>query len=150
MLENFWLLTTVLLSVILLWKIVPKARKKKLRLFQGEEYALDIIINTDLKMQRGKAISQACHAVSGILSSLRGNEKILELWKSCGEPKIVLKASMCNILDVVSNAKANGIMIYKVYDAGRTQVLSGSNTAVAIGPAPKSMLTLLTGHLSLY
>lgn len=37
-----------------------------------------------------------------------------------------------------------------VRDAGQTQVAPGSRTVIAIGPAPKSVLDKITGHLKLY
>ena len=37
-----------------------------------------------------------------------------------------------------------------VRDAGHTQVAYGSKTVIAIGPAPKSILNEITGHLKLY
>ncbi|KAL0266037.1 UNVERIFIED_CONTAM: hypothetical protein PYX00_011754 [Menopon gallinae] len=101
-------------------------------------------------MQRGKVISQACHAISGTMNAVRKDEEAFDAWKQSGEAKIVLKAGMHDIAEVVKNARNMGVCVYKVYDAGKTQVLPGSNTAVAIGPAPKSVLSLLTGHLKLY
>ena len=38
---------------------------------------------------------------------------------------------------------------YIVHDAGRTQIAAGSQTVLAIGPAPKGDIDKLTGHLSL-
>lgn len=146
----FWLLAILILSVALMLKPLIRKRKKKIRVVRGEEYGLSILINTGLKMKRGKVVSQACHAVSGVIASFKDNEEVLNTWKLCGEAKIVLKATVGDIACVVKNAKENGVRTYKVYDAGRTQVLPGSNTAVAVGPAPRSVLTLLTGHLSLY
>lgn len=36
-----------------------------------------------------------------------------------------------------------------VQDAGRTQIASGSATVLGIGPAPKSVVDSVTGHLKL-
>lgn len=46
-------------------------------------------------------------------------------------------------------AKAAGIGTYIVFDAGRTQIPAGSQTVLAIGPAPKSQIDQITGHLKL-
>ena len=40
-------------------------------------------------------------------------------------------------------------MTYIVHDAGRTQIAAGSQTVLAIGPAPKSEIDQITGHLPL-
>ncbi len=46
-------------------------------------------------------------------------------------------------------ADAMGIFSYLVVDAGRTQIAPGSRTVLALGPAPKSLIDQLTGHLRL-
>jgi len=38
---------------------------------------------------------------------------------------------------------------YIVEDAGRTQIAAGSQTVLAIGPAPVKVLEEITGHLKL-
>lgn len=48
-----------------------------------------------------------------------------------------------------SQAALQGLPTYVVHDAGRTQVAAGSRTVLAIGPAPKSKLDKVTGHLKL-
>lgn len=51
--------------------------------------------------------------------------------------------------ELISKAKAAGIVYYLVIDAGRTQIAAGSKTVLAIGPAPKDILDKITGHLRL-
>ncbi len=46
-------------------------------------------------------------------------------------------------------ATALGLNTYIVHDAGRTQIPAGSQTVLAIGPAPKSLIDQVTGHLKL-
>lgn len=46
-------------------------------------------------------------------------------------------------------AAAAGLLSYVVRDAGRTQIAAGSQTVLAIGPAPKSDIDRVTGHLPL-
>jgi PTH2 family peptidyl-tRNA hydrolase len=50
---------------------------------------------------------------------------------------------------LAAKAQAAGLMTYTVADAGRTQIAAGSHTVLAIGPAPKSEIDVVTGHLSL-
>ena len=46
-------------------------------------------------------------------------------------------------------AASVGLPTYVVHDAGRTQVAAGSQTVLAIGPAPRSRVDTVTGHLKL-
>lgn len=47
-------------------------------------------------------------------------------------------------------AKEINVLSSVVRDAGQTQVAPGSRTVIAVGPAPKSVLDKITGHLKLY
>ena len=42
-----------------------------------------------------------------------------------------------------------GLVAEVIQDAGRTQIASGSHTVLGIGPARKSVLDKVTGHLKL-
>ena len=48
-----------------------------------------------------------------------------------------------------ARAVSAGMPTYIVHDAGRTQIPAGSQTVLAIGPAPKSLIDQITGHLKL-
>jgi peptidyl-tRNA hydrolase, PTH2 family len=50
---------------------------------------------------------------------------------------------------LAAKAAAAGLCSYIVHDQGRTQIPAGSQTVLAIGPAPKSAIDQVTGHLSL-
>ncbi|OTF74079.1 peptidyl-tRNA hydrolase 2, mitochondrial-like protein [Euroglyphus maynei] len=50
----------------------------------------------------------------------------------------------------MNNARKNGLISVLIRDAGRTQVESGTKTAIAIGPAKGSLIDQVTGHLKLY
>lgn len=51
--------------------------------------------------------------------------------------------------ELAAKAASLGLPTYIVHDAGRTQIPAGSQTVLAIGPAPKSQLDVVTGHLRL-
>ena len=51
--------------------------------------------------------------------------------------------------ELAARAVAAGLPAYIVRDAGRTQIAAGSQTVLAVGPAPKSAVDRVTGHLSL-
>ena len=44
-------------------------------------------------------------------------------------------------------AQMAGLVTYIVTDAGRTQIAAGSETVLAIRPAPESVLKPIAGHL---
>lgn len=48
-----------------------------------------------------------------------------------------------------AQAVSLGMCAQVIHDAGRTQIASGSATVLGIGPAPKSMVDQVTGHLKL-
>ena len=52
-------------------------------------------------------------------------------------------------MQLAAAASNSGLMSYLVVDAGRTQIAPNSKTVLAIGPAPKSQLDEITGHLKL-
>lgn len=54
------------------------------------------------------------------------------------------------MLNLDKIAKENNVLSSIIRDAGQTQVAPGTRTVIAIGPAPKSMLDRITGHLKLY
>ena len=53
------------------------------------------------------------------------------------------------ILALMGVARSLGITAEVVADAGRTQIEAGSLTVLGVGPAPKSMIDKVTGHLKL-
>lgn len=68
-----------------------------------------------------------------------------------GGTKITMRIdSEDEMLALHERAKEMGILSSIVRDAGQTQVAPGSRTVIAIGPAPKSVLEKITGHLKLY
>lgn len=75
----------------------------------------------------------------------------MKKWSECGQRKVVLKVdSEKELLDVMHNARKNGLISVLIQDAGRTQIESGTRTAIAIGPAKGSLIDQVTGHLKLY
>jgi peptidyl-tRNA hydrolase, PTH2 family len=74
----------------------------------------------------------------------------LKQWEHTGQAKICLKAASDVELRTLAAAAGDiGIPFFIVQDAGRTQVAAGSRTVLALGPAPKSLLDKVTGHLKL-
>ena len=50
----------------------------------------------------------------------------------------------------MEKARLAGLVAESIRDAGRTQVIAGTRTVCAIGPAPVKLIDTITGHLKLY
>jgi PTH2 family peptidyl-tRNA hydrolase len=107
-----------------------------------------IILRTDLKMSKGKLVSQGSHASIGAFVKTDGKDK--ELWLREGMMKIVVKVSSEKELDeVYKNARGMRLPAEMVSDAGRTQLEPGTKTAVGIGPAEDGKIDAITGKMKL-
>jgi peptidyl-tRNA hydrolase, PTH2 family len=109
---------------------------------------LALVVRTDLGMGRGKIAAQVAHAaVAAVLGSAEAD---LAAWLAEGQPKVVLKvATGERLLDLAGQARAGGLAVEIVRDAGRTQVPAGTPTCCAIGPAADARIDLVTAQLSL-
>jgi PTH2 family peptidyl-tRNA hydrolase len=75
---------------------------------------------------------------------------ILRRWERQGQAKVALQVKTESELDLLqAQAMSLGIVAEVIADAGRTQIASGSHTVLGIGPAPKSVIDGVTGHLKL-
>lgn len=95
-----------------------------------------IIVRTDLNMTHGKVASQCAHAAVTLYDAAnRSGNVVLKSWLLSGQPKIVLRGSnekeLRRLYDVAKGKKLNACLIF---DAGRTQIDSGTLTVVGIGP----------------
>lgn len=96
--------------------------------------------------------AQCAHAAVGIVDELheQGCGSLLLQWEEAGQPKICLRArDNIELRELRKAARAANLPTFQVADAGRTQVAAGSHTVLAIGPAPKSAIDRITGHLRL-
>jgi len=119
-----------------------------------EEYKMVIVARKDLRMSAGKMAAQCCHGAVSLVMMItetgHGAEALVK-WKQMGQAKVVLRAdSQQELLDLQKSADSAGIPNYLIRDAGRTQIASGSITVCAIGPASKTDIDRVTGHLKLY
>ena len=107
-----------------------------------------IVVRTDLGMGTGKLAAQVAHAslkaYEGSPSDVRKN------WKSGGATKVVVGAeSEEELLDLSNQARSAGLPGSLVRDAGRTQVESGTLTALGVGPGSAEDVDSVTGDLKL-
>ena len=110
---------------------------------------LTLVVRADLGMGRGKIAAQAAHAaVSAALASIGTPD--FAAWLRDGQPKVVLRAtSEEHLQSLAEHARAAGLPVQVIHDAGRTQVAEGTPTCCAIGPAEASRIDAVTGDLQL-
>ena len=110
---------------------------------------LALVVRTDLDMGRGKIAAQVAHAaVAAVLNGVGG--AVFHRWLEDGQPKVVLKVQDERALsEVISQARAVGLPVEVVHDAGRTQIPSGTLTCCAIGPAQAERIDAVTAGLGL-
>ncbi|XP_027355753.1 peptidyl-tRNA hydrolase 2, mitochondrial isoform X2 [Abrus precatorius] len=117
----------------------------------GQELKMVLVVRQDLKMKSGKIASQCAHAATGMYAELMQSDRsLLRRWEQCGQPKIVVTCrNQQEMNKLKETAESIGLPTFVVADAGRTQVLAGSKTVLAVGPGPKSSVDSVTGRLAL-
>lgn len=111
-------------------------------------YKQVIVIRKDLNMGKGKIAVQACHA--SLFAYECANWLIKIKWKRHGAKKIVVYVnSEKELLNIYKNSIDAKLPCYLVKDAGKTQIKSGTYTALAIGPAKDENIDSITGKLKL-
>ncbi|KAK3073060.1 hypothetical protein LTR53_005688 [Teratosphaeriaceae sp. CCFEE 6253] len=119
----------------------------------AEECKLVLVVRTDLGMTKGKIAAQCSHATLACYKTLvraDPSHPILRQWESLGQAKVALKVdSEDDMLMLQAQAVSLGLCAQVIHDAGRTQIASGSATVLGVGPAPKSKVDEVTGHLRL-
>lgn len=109
-----------------------------------------IVLRTDLKMRRGKEISQGAHAsMGGYLKHRR--DPFMRMWLDGAFAKIAVGInSEEELLDLHRKAQEAGLPSYLIQDAGRTEFKNvPTYTAVAVGPGDPDTLEALTEDLKL-
>jgi PTH2 family peptidyl-tRNA hydrolase len=134
----------------------PDAEKDAHSDRRNEECKMVFVIRTDLKMTKGKVAAQCAHAALACYKSVaRSNPDVLAQWERWGQAKITLQCpqegdgdEQLHTLQAI--AMSLNITARIIHDAGRTQIASGSATVLGLGPAPKSVIDMVTGSLKLY
>jgi PTH2 family peptidyl-tRNA hydrolase len=118
-----------------------------------------IIIRKDLKMRRGKEISQAAHGSLAFISRQleNGNRGVILTpaqaeWLESSYKKITVTVnSEEELLAIYDQAKEKGIESHLVTDKGLTEFHNiPTHTCVVLGPDYNDVLDPLTKHLPLY
>ncbi len=109
-----------------------------------DEYVMYILVNRDLKMGQGKVASQCCHSACKVVqyheSQYKGLMHSYLEWTYGLYAKIVLKSDEKTMKECIEKYSDTTKEIWCIgtYDAGRTQIPSGSLTTVAFTPILKS------------
>lgn len=128
---------------------------QNLQVPEDEDCKCVFCVRQDLGMSLGKMCAQTGHAaVNLVLPSTTGEIRApstwFNRWNSRGGAKIVLGiSSEEELLSIAEEARRASLPYTIVRDAGRTEIPSGSQTVVAIGPAPKPLIDIITGKLRL-
>jgi len=121
-----------------------------------------IVVRKDLKMRRGKEISQGSHAsisfITRRLKERNNGEYIIKLtpaeehWMDNSFTKITLQVnSEKELLDIYQKAKNAGLEAHLIKDAGRTEFGGVPTiTCCAIGPDLVESIDTITKQLQLY
>ncbi|MCI4342711.1 MAG: peptidyl-tRNA hydrolase Pth2 [Thermoplasmata archaeon] len=117
----------------------------------GTDYKMVLVVRGELRLTAGKAAAQVAHAaVMLVLSAEKRHAESLAVWLQAGQKKIVLSApSLADLESIASNARARGIPVAWVEDAGLTEVAPGTRTCIGLGPSPAAQLDPVTGSLGL-
>uniref|UniRef100_A0A023EE77 peptidyl-tRNA hydrolase n=1 Tax=Aedes albopictus TaxID=7160 RepID=A0A023EE77_AEDAL len=110
-----------------------------------------LVVRSDLGLRKGKIASQCAHAaVMCYMRSASVNQAKLNSWLVQGQPKIVVKVeSLEEMVEIAKKANEKRVVAEIVRDAGRTQVSSGTETVLGLGPDSSDVIDSLAGHLKL-
>ncbi|KAH6851001.1 peptidyl-tRNA hydrolase PTH2-domain-containing protein [Chaetomium sp. MPI-CAGE-AT-0009] len=124
-----------------------------------EECKLVLVVRTDLGMTKGKIAAQCSHATLACYKALvraaqqaprSAEARILREWEGAGQAKIAVQVkSEDELIELMGKARSLGVTARVIADQGRTQIAAGSRTVLGVGPAPKSLVDMVTGHLKL-
>ena len=110
-----------------------------------------IIVRRDVNMGTGKIAAQVAHAaVMGAEKVKASRREWFNSWFAAGQAKVVVKVkSIEELMDVRMRAEELNLPVVQVHDSGLTQIPSGTNTCVGIGPAPSELIDKVTFELKL-
>lgn len=140
-----------------------------------EEPKQVLVMRTDLKMRKGKMVSQGAHAAMKIFfdAMIPDREKVAEFWANTTDPenqsldlKLTLRGSQADwvlgiftkiclrveseeeLEEIYKKAQDAGLPCTLIEDVGKTEFKGvRTKTCCAIGPAMPSEIDPITGHL---
>lgn len=110
-----------------------------------------IVVPANLKIGKGKLAAQVAHAsLAASEEARRTSRELWESWIKEGQAKIVVKArDLEEIFRLEREARKRKLPTSLIRDRGLTQLPPDTVTALGIGPAPSSVLDIITGGLPL-
>lgn len=111
-----------------------------------------VCVREDLRMSAGKVAAQVGHAIHALCRDCPLGEA-LDAWEDEDNGSTIVCLAVPDMTDIIriqEQATTLSIPTFPVYDAGRTEVESGTCTVMAVGPATNEELKPITGHLRLY
>lgn len=112
------------------------------------EYKQALVLRGDLDLSPGKAVAQGAHV--SVKATDTASRESVEQWKP-DMAKITLKVDdLEHLEELYREAESRSLPVDSIVDQGRTEIQSGTKTAIAIGPAPGKEVDSVTGNLSLY
>jgi PTH2 family peptidyl-tRNA hydrolase len=103
-------------------------------------------------MTKGKIAAQCGHATLACYkTATRAAPNLVKRWETYGQTKIAVqcKGGEEELLELQARALSLGVVARVIHDAGRTQIAAGSATVLGLGPAPRSVVDQISGHLKL-
>jgi PTH2 family peptidyl-tRNA hydrolase len=146
--EDYFFISVIVILVfyILLQKSQSTLKQVKLE----DKISVALIVNKSLNMSTGKILAQLGHALFNIVSLFHNKKDLYETWKQSRTEVVLYQASIEEIKSLSTVLHKHNIRYNKIIDAGRTQVPSGSNTILIIGPGNSNVIDNLLSHLPLY
>ena len=113
-----------------------------------------ICVRTDLKMSTGKIASQCSHASMDLCHMINSIgckdwKDVVKKWRRDGAKIVILKIkSHSQLREMEMKARSSSIPSWVVIDMGLTEVESGEESVVMIGPGEDDVVDDITGTLS--
>lgn len=113
-----------------------------------KEYKQVILVRKDLKLSKGKLGVQSSHA--SVEATLKSDPNKVSNWQKQGMKKVILKVDdEDELLRYKKLADKSKLVNYLVRDAGKTEIKSGTKTALAIGPDEVTKIDEVSGDLKM-
>ena len=107
-----------------------------------------IIVRSDLKLSKGKTAVQVAHA--SLEAYKKADKKMASEWERKGAKKVVVKvSSLKELIEIFQRLKQLGFPCALIRDAGKTEVVPGTATAVGAGPVEEEKINKITSTLKM-
>lgn len=157
--DNFYLMTNSIQSQLpsdnkfhmMIHHMKNPANEKNRKLEMDKR--IYIVINTSLKMGRGKIIAQVGHGISRMTEHMiRHHSQDWSNYLQNGERKITVKADQATMefLRDTYNDRSRKVWCYGVIDMGLTQIPAGSLTCLVFAPIEDNEVPVALSELKLY